>query len=182
MNRGNVPPRTERTKTDTTSWPRSFQVTDWHNMENMERRYCSITPGSFLKYPPAAIRETGLWARCASALIQYGHSFILLKKLEPFFISPVEIKFPQGVVSRNCSWAVLLQNYLGNRSGSDCGLFSESISSGIHIGLISKQDLRVKNPASALTPPLCKCHESLTLFLLPSLQQNRKSERQHAYC
>lgn len=59
---------------------------------------------------PLSIRkplsETELWTRCTSGLIQYGHSFIPVKKLEePCFISPVERKYPQGTVSRNSSWS-----------------------------------------------------------------------------
>lgn len=78
--------------------------------KNIYRKYHSITPGSFSKHPQATVRETGLWTRCTSGLIQYGHSFILMQKLEEsFFISPVERKYAQGVVSQSVPGAVLLK-------------------------------------------------------------------------
>lgn len=71
------------------------------------------------------------------------------------------LHFPNGekIPTRSCLKELFLelcfQKYLGNRSGSDCGLFSESISSGIHIVLISKHDLRVRRTQPQHSPPHC---------------------------
>lgn len=82
-----------------------------------------------------------------------------------------------------------LKNCLGNRTGTHCGLSSESISSGFHSGRKSKRELGVRRtqPHGSLSHhvnaqcPYSQCCESLTLFWLPSLQQDAsefKRERQ----